>query len=199
AEKYGLAIIEDDVCGYLLDKTPQPIAAFAPERTLFLTGLGKAIAPALRIGYLAAPEAYLPRVHTALAATVLLTSPLLAEIAASWIEEGTAAKVVEQKRAETALRNRIARRILGTAEIRSDPRSAHLWLELPRRWSGDAFAEEARRRRVRIASASSFAVGPEVPRAVRLSIGAPASAAELESALHVIAGIEEERAEEPVV
>ena len=52
---------------------------------------------------------------------------------------------------------------------------------------------------MRIASASSFAVTPEVPRAVRISIGAPASVAELETALHVIAGIGEARAQDPVV
>ncbi|HUP63201.1 MAG TPA: PLP-dependent aminotransferase family protein [Thermoanaerobaculia bacterium] len=197
AEKYGIAIIEDDVCGFLIEKTPPPLAAFAPERTLFLTGLGKAIAPALRVGYLAAPEAFLQRVHAALAASVLFSSPLVAEIAASWIEDGTAGRIVRQKRAEASLRNRIARTIL--RETKSDPRSLHLWVELPRRWTPDAFAEEARRRRVRVASASSFAAGADVPRAIRISVGAPASVAELETALHTIMGIEEERAQEPVV
>jgi DNA-binding transcriptional MocR family regulator len=197
AERHGLTIIEDDVNGFLLDRTPPPIAAFAPERTIFITGLGKAIAAAMRVGYLVAPDAVLPRVHAALAANVLFSSPVVAELASTWIEDGTAAKIVEQKRAEIALRSRIARRIL--PEASGDPRALHLWLELPKRWSGDAFAEEARRRRVRIASASSFAATPEIPRAVRISIGSPASAAELETALNVIAGIGEVRAEEPVV
>ena len=80
-----------------------------------------------------------------------------------------------------------------------DPRAMHLWIELPKRWTADAFVEEARRRRVRIASASTFAVTPEIPRAVRISIGSPSSIGELESALHVIAGIGEERLQEPVV
>jgi DNA-binding transcriptional MocR family regulator len=74
-----------------------------------------------------------------------------------------------------------------------------LWVELPKRWTADSFVEEARRRRVRIASASTFAVTPDVPRAVRISLGAPSSISELESALHVIAGIGEERIQEPVV
>jgi len=197
AERLGLTIIEDDVSGFLLDKTPPPIAAFAPDRTIFITGLGKAIAAAMRIGYLVAPDALLPRVQNALAASVLFSSPVVAEMASTWIEDGTAAKIVEQKRAEIALRGRIARRIL--PEASGDPRALHLWLELPRRWTADAFVEEARRRRVRIASASTFAVGPDVPRAVRISIGSPASVAEMETALHVIAGIGEARLQEPVV
>ena len=197
AERHGLTIVEDDVNGFLLDKTPPPLAAFAPERTIFITGLGKAIAAAMRVGYLVAPEAVLPRVHSALAANVLFSSPVVAELASTWIEDGTAAKVVEQKRAEVALRSRVARRILPDAS--GDPRALHLWLELPKRWTGDTFAEEARRRRVRVASASSFAAGADVPRAVRISIGSPASVAELETALHVLAGIGEVRTPEPVV
>ena len=195
--KHGLTIIEDDVCGFLLEKTPPPLATFAPDRTIFITGLGKALAPAMRIGYLTAPEALLARAQTALASTILFASPIVAELAATWIEDGTAARVVAQKRAEVVLRNRVARRIL--SRVTGDARSPHLWVELPKRWTPDAFAEEARRRRVRVAAASSFAVGEEVPRAMRVSIGAPATVAELEQALHVLAGIGEQRREEPVV
>lgn len=194
---HGLTIIEDDVCGFLLERTPPPIAAFAPDRTIFLTGLGKALAPAMRVGYLTAPDVLLARVQAALAITILFTSPMMAEVAATWIEDGTAARVVAQKRAEVQLRNRLARRIL--PRLSGDARSPHLWLELPKRWTADAFVEEARRRRVRVAGAGSFAVGDNVPRAIRVSVGAPASIAELEQALHVLAGIGEQRREEPVV
>lgn len=197
AEKHGVTIIEDDVCGFLLDKTPAPLAAFAPDRTILLTGLGKAMAPAMRVGYLTAPDALLTRVQSALAASILFSSPVLAEIAATWIEDGTAARIAAAKRQEVAIRNRAARQIL--KNVTGDPRSAHLWLELPHGWSPDAFAEEARRRRVRVASASSFAVGDEIPRAVRVCIGAPSTIGELETALHTIMGISGERVEETVV
>lgn len=196
AGKHGITIIEDDVCGFLLEKTPAPIAAFAPDRTVFITGLGKALAPALRVGYVEAPDPLLARIQAVLAATVLFTSPFAAEVATSWIEDGTAARVAAGKRAEIAVRQRIARNVLPAAT--GDARSAHLWLPLPKRWTADAFADEARRRRVRIAPASAFAVGDAVANAVRLSIGAPATAADLESALAALAGIAEP-IEEPVV
>jgi DNA-binding transcriptional MocR family regulator len=195
AEKHGITIIEDDVCGFLLEEAPTPFATLLPERTIFLTGLGKAITPALRIGYLAAPEAFLARVQSALAASTLFTSPILAELAATWIEDGTANRLAAQKRAEVARRTTLARRILGKRANASDLRSSNLWLELPRRWSADAFTDEARRRNVRVASASSFAFGDDVPRFVRVSIAAPATIGELESALHVLAAIDEERPE----
>ncbi|HEX8252004.1 MAG TPA: PLP-dependent aminotransferase family protein [Thermoanaerobaculia bacterium] len=197
AEKHGLTIIEDDVCGFLLEKTPPPLAAFAPERTIFLTGLGKAMAPAMRIGFVTAPDPLLARVQSALAASILFASPVLAEIAATWIEDGTAGRIAAAKRSEVAIRNRAARRIL--PRVSGDPRSSHLWLELPAGWTADPFVEEARRRRVKVVSGAAFAVGDEVPRAVRISIGAPSSVAELETALHTLAGISGERVEETVV
>jgi len=197
AEKHGITILEDDVSGFLLEKTPEPLAAFAPDRTIFLTGLGKALAPAVRVGYVTAPEPLLGRMQSALAASILFTSPLVAEIASTWIEDGTAARIATRKREEVELRNPMTRRVL--AGVTGDVRSGHLWMELPKRWSADAFVEEARRRRVRVAGASSFAVGDDVPRAVRLSIGAPATAAELETALYVLAGIGGERVRETVV
>jgi DNA-binding transcriptional MocR family regulator len=194
AEKHGLTIIEDDVCGFLLEDAPPPVASFAPDRTIFITGLGKAIAGPMRIGYVSAPESWIPRLQSSHAASILFASPILAELAATWIEDGTASRMAAARRSEIALRGRIARRILGK-RASADPHASHLWLELPKRWTADSFAEEARRRRVRVASASSFAVSDDVPRAVRLCIGAPATVAELESALAVVAAIDEERSE----
>ncbi|MEA2490721.1 MAG: hypothetical protein QOH21_2513 [Acidobacteriota bacterium] len=195
ADKHGITIIEDDVCGFLLEEAPTPFATLLPDRTIFLTGLGKAISPALRVGYLVAPDALAPRVQSALAAATLFTSPIVAELAATWIEDGTAAKLAAQKRAEVARRTVLARRILGRRANSADLRSPNLWLEVPRRWTADTFADEARRRNVRVASASSFTVAGEVPRFVRISIAAPPTAGELESALHVLAAIDEERTE----
>ena len=199
AEKHGITVVEDDVCGFLVEDAPPPIASFLPDQTIFLTGLGKPIAAPMRVGYMTAPDALLAKLQAGLAASILFTSTILAELAATWIEDGTAARIAAAKRNEVALRNRIARRILGRRIAGSDPRSSHLWLELPKRWTPDAFAEEARRRRVRIASGATFAVGSDIPRAVRLSIGTPATATELEGALEILAAIDEERAEEMIV
>lgn len=50
-----------------------------------------------------------------------------------------------------------------------------------------------------MASATSFAVGKDIPNAIRISIGAPASLADLETALQILAGIGEQRTEETLV
>jgi len=144
------------------------------------------LAPALRVGWLLAPETLVPRIQAALGATTLFPSPLGAEIAASWIEDGTAERIVAQRRAAIAARQRLARRILGRAAGHADERSPHLWIELPRRWTPETFAEELRERGVRVAVAGMFATGLDVPRAIRVCLGA-AGAADVETAMNVIA------------
>ncbi|HYD30521.1 MAG TPA: PLP-dependent aminotransferase family protein, partial [Azospirillaceae bacterium] len=48
-------VIEDGLYAFLHQHAPLPLAARVPERTVYLTSLSKAVAPALRIGYAAAP------------------------------------------------------------------------------------------------------------------------------------------------
>ena len=52
-------MIEDQVYGYLVH--PQPAAGgLAPERTVYVSGLSKSVAAGLRVGFIAAPDAWLP-------------------------------------------------------------------------------------------------------------------------------------------
>jgi DNA-binding transcriptional MocR family regulator len=189
AERHGLTIVEDDVYGFLAPDAPKAVTTFASG--IFLTGLGKSVAPALRIGYLLAPQELIPKLESLLNASTLFTSPVVAEIAASAIEDGTAARLAGQRREEIALRARAARKILGRHAGSSDERSAHLWIPLPPRWTSESFAAAARARGVRVATASQFAMTKNVPNAIRLSIGAPSSLGELESALRVIESLRE--------
>jgi DNA-binding transcriptional MocR family regulator len=189
AERHGLTIVEDDVYGFLADGAPKAVTTFASG--IFLTGLGKSVAPALRVGYVLAPQALIPRLESLLNASTLFTSPIVAEIATSAIEDGTAARLAAQRRESIAQRARIARQILGRHAGGSDERSAHLWIPLPSRWTSESFASAARARGVGVATASQFAMTKDVPNAIRVSIGAPASEGELESALRVLASLRE--------
>ena len=62
--------------------------------------------------------------------------------------DGTAERLVTQKRKEAAERQEIARRLLHGLRYRAHPLSFHIWLELPEPWRNDEFIAQARRRGV---------------------------------------------------
>ena len=184
ARRRDLTLVEDDVYGFLLPAPPPPLAVLAPERTLHLTGTSKSLSPALRVGYLVAPEERREPLATLIGASVWGVSAPAAEIAASWIERGVAARVVAHKRALIAVRQRAARRALQGLRSASHPASPHLWVELPARWPAEALVAAAAARGVRLLGPAAFWLGRErPPGAVRVCLGAVSDAATLESAL----------------
>jgi DNA-binding transcriptional MocR family regulator len=190
AQTHGLALIEDDVHGPLVEPTPPALSSFAPELSFYLAGTAKTLAPGLRIGFLVAPTSRLPRLAASIRATTWMAPPLLGELVARWIQDGTASSMLAGHRAEAEERQRIARRILGSRELRTHPRAFHLWLPLPEPWSSDGFVEAARQRGVAVTPSQAFVVGPgTAPAAVRVCLGAAADRAQLEAALDVLADV----------
>jgi DNA-binding transcriptional MocR family regulator len=119
-----------------------------------------------------------------------MVAPLMAEIAALWIDDGTADRVVERKRTESAARQRLAREILSGIPYRAHPNGYHLWIELPEGWKSAELVAEAHRRGVAVTPAESFAVGETpVPAAVRACLGAARDRRDVRTALTVLAGI----------
>jgi DNA-binding transcriptional MocR family regulator len=119
--------------------------------------------------------------------TMIMASPIGADLLSSWIEDGTAARIAEWKRHEVAARQQMARRLLRDERLQTHPNSPHIWLALPSRWTVDAFVAQARARGVVVNGAGSFAAGDQPPRAVRLCIGTPRTRGGLEQALGRVA------------
>jgi len=194
ARRHDVAIIEDDVHRFLAPDAPPPLAHFAPERTYHIAGTSKALAGGLRVAFVTAPRNAVEQVERSIWATTWMAAPITAELAATWIEDGTADRVIAAQRREATARQAIARRVLrgldtgGTApRPLGHPHALHLWLELPDPWSGESFARAVLKRGVAIAPAELFAVGRGgVPPAVRLGLGAARDHRELERALGVI-------------
>ncbi|MDN8904722.1 aminotransferase class I/II-fold pyridoxal phosphate-dependent enzyme, partial [Staphylococcus aureus] len=69
ARSHDLTLIEDAAYAYLADPSPPPLAALAPERTLYVSGLSKSVAAGLRVGWVAAPQAWVPALERAIRAT----------------------------------------------------------------------------------------------------------------------------------
>jgi DNA-binding transcriptional MocR family regulator len=187
AEEHDISIVEDDVHSFMLERPPLPVAAFAPERSYYILTTSKSIAGGMRIGYLLSPERMVERLATSLRATVWMAAPLMAEIASEWIKDGTAERLIEQKRQEAEERQEIARRIFQGLRFRAHPLSFHIWLELPEPWRSDEFLAQARRRGVLVTPPEAFVPArEEAPHAVRVCLGAPRTRAQLEKGLKTI-------------
>lgn len=190
ARQHGVAIIEDDAYGMLPEDGPPPLAAFGPDVVYHVAGLAKCLSPALRVGYLVAPDRrHALRLTGALRATSLAAAPLTASVATRWIMSGLAAEVRDGIRAAARLRQRVAAEMLPSGSYRSDPDAFHLWLSLPEDWTRADFLGQLRARRLLVAAADAFAVGETAPQALRLCLGALADGAETRRVLAQVADL----------
>lgn len=184
ARRLDLWIVEDDIYGRLPLDRPPPIATLAPERTVFLSGTAKALAPGLRLGFILAPDALYERIADAKYDLLLSGPALMAEVFTHWVDTGVAEALLAAQRAEAAARHRLAAEILDLDGVPSDPASFHLWLPLPSPWRVEAFAAAAQERGVIVGQGPHFAVGrSHTPHAVRLSLSSAPDQARLQHAL----------------
>ena len=172
ARRHDLAIIENDVLGPLVENRPPPIAALAPERTLYVTSFTKSVVPGLRIGYLSAPDRYVAAVANRHLVSNWMATPMVAEIASKWVADGTALELVNWQREALHRRHAIASEVLGDIEYMAHRESLHIWLPLGDGRSEESFVAQARLQGVAIAPGSSFRTSdaPWNP-AVRISLG----------------------------
>jgi DNA-binding transcriptional MocR family regulator len=188
ARARDLILVEDDV--YALYDSPRglaPLAALAPERTFYVTGLSKALSPGLRCGMvLAAGAEDFERIVRALRATCYAPSSLGPAIASQWIEDGTAETLAAEVKAEMGRRTRLALRLLGqAAEPPAAPGSLHLWLPMPA-LDAERCAAHALRAGVQLTPPGAPIVEGDLA-GVRVCLGGPDTIGELEGALKVVA------------
>ena len=189
-------LVEDDAYGELLPDCPPTLAARLPERTIYVSTCSKTMAPGLRVGFVHAPLSLVPRIRASVRSTVWMPAPLMTEVAARWILSGAATTLLERRRVEARLRQRLAHRILGAWSIRADPQGFFVWLTLPEPWCRADFVRAAKQRGILIVGADAFVVGRhEAPHAVRISLGSVRQRATLERALTELADLLQSGAE----
>lgn len=188
AARHRIAVIEDDVYGFLAEGALPPISSLVPELGHFVSACTKSVAPGLRVGFLAVPPGDAGRFVEHLWATAVMVSPLTAEISAHWIEDGTALELADARRKEARARQQLARGLLGDAALAGDPGAFHLWLPVPHT-STATFVAAAQHRGVIVVPGEAFAVGSDVPAAVRVSLGPPRDHAALARGITVLADL----------
>lgn len=187
ARRHDVWIVENDAWGPIPPDPPDPLFAIAPERTFYFTGLTKCLLPGLRIAWLVVPETMVAAARTRHLVTNWMATPLMAEIATRWLDDGTAASLLGWQQKQLARRNAIAARMLHGLVYRASPNGMHVWLELPEPWREDTFVTHARNDGVAVAAGNNFAISQDQHHpAIRICLGA-GSEDDLAQGLSVIA------------
>jgi DNA-binding transcriptional MocR family regulator len=151
------------------------------------------MAPGLRLGFIVSPAALIDRMVAGVRATAWMATPLIAELVARWIADGTAIRLGKERREEAIVRRQIADRILGNHISPAHPASYHAWLRLPQPWTGSNFVHAASKHGIIVTPPDAVSVHPDNPRGVRLCLGAAKDQAELERALRILAKLLNDR------
>lgn len=185
ARDHELLIIEDASYAYLADQPPPPLAAVAPERTVYVSGISKNVATGLRVGFVVAPPARMSAIERAIRATTWNAPAITTAIATRWLEDGTVARLEAQKRADASRRQAMAADALNGFEQSTYPTSYFTWVKLPDNARADRIAATLAESRISISTAEPFAITPNPPQALRLALGS-ASLAALPDALTTV-------------
>jgi DNA-binding transcriptional MocR family regulator len=185
ARRYNITIVEDDIFR-LLDERVQPPSFYnlAPERTFYITSLSKALAPGLRVGFVATPpgRARMLRVNQQVANGRAVG--MTAEMARYWLETDIADSVISRVITEFKMRRQVFFEVFKGHTFRCEPGAPYAWVSLPLHWRPIRFAVACKQRGVHISPGPSFAIGAKSQEQnIRICFGQPATAEDLRAAL----------------
>jgi DNA-binding transcriptional MocR family regulator len=169
--QYGLIVIEDGAYAFLEENAPPPMAALAPEATVYVASLSKGVATGLRVGLVFAPPEWISKMERIIRATTWNTPATMTAIACGWIEDGTVSRLEAEKRRDAVLRQAIVTETLIEWKPVRHSASYFVWLPLPQDVRADAVAKALLREGIVVSTAQPFAVSKQVPHAVRLALG----------------------------
>ncbi len=118
ARRHGLMIVENDAWGPLQSERPPPLAALAPDLTFWFTSFTKCLMPGLRVGHLVVPERFEGAARNRHLVTAWMVTPLMSEIAARLVSDGTAEALMLRQRAALRERAEHARHVLDGRAVR---------------------------------------------------------------------------------
>jgi DNA-binding transcriptional MocR family regulator len=171
ARKFGLLIIEDAAYAYLVEKPPPPLAALAPDITVYVSGLSKNVATGLRVGFIAAPPTLVPTIERAIRATTWNTPAITTAIACRWLDDGVVTRLEREKRRDASERQTLAREAMAGLPHVGHPSSYFLWLPLAEDSRADRLVAALAELNISVSTAEPFTTSTHQPQAIRLALG----------------------------
>lgn len=174
AKQFGFAIIEDDYDHefHFASQPLLPMAAFAPDHVIYLGSLSKLIVPALRVGYVVAPEPMIRALGHYVSLTDGMGNTVTEDAVADLITSGALRRHARKvRKIYGERRERFAERLrqsFGDRIAFETPNGGlAFWLRFP---GIDLLAleNEAKALGLRFASSESFMVHPQAERGLRI-------------------------------
>lgn len=171
ARYYGFPILEDDPYGFLhyTDEPPlPPLHALAPEWVFYVGSFSKIIAPALRLGWMVAPENLIPRLTVIKEACDLESSALTQRAVAAYLDGGHLPAHLEALRQAYGQRRAVMLATLAatfpaTAAWTRPHSGMFVWVELPAHLDTAQLLEVSlQQERVAFIPGAAFAARPGV-------------------------------------
>ncbi|WP_175649668.1 aminotransferase-like domain-containing protein [Pseudomonas sp. Marseille-P9899] len=174
AQKYDFHIVEDDIFGALCTRQMLRLASLDEwNRTFYLSGFSKVLSPALRLGYVVAPPAFVERLIEQKMYNVLCGSSIDETIVAYTLESGRYQHHLDALR-QRVMQERIrARDWLGKVGVESDEGVAEglfIWARFPAHVDLRRLVEEAHDARIFLAPGSLFSNTREFDQYIRLNV-----------------------------
>lgn len=171
ARAHDLIIIEDTAYAYLIGRPPPPVAVYAPERTIYVTGFSKNVATGLRVGAVICPESYRPALERAVRATSWNTPSIMTTLVCNWIQDGTVSRFETLKRRDARERQAVLRESLGELACITHPNSYFAWLPLAEEARADRVVKDLMDNHISVSTAEPFCTAQTIPQAIRIALG----------------------------
>ncbi len=188
--RHQIKIIEDDVFALTLRSNLTPLTALAPELSCFIATTSEALSGGLRIAYLSPPQQYYEKLERAIACTVSMAPPFMAELARLWILDGTADTILQAKREAAFQRNTLVRQVLDGFAPKTRDTGFFCWLKLPEPWTATQFSFIARQQGVVVIEGDHFALSHGAPEeGIRIALGSLPQETQLKESLQILGHI----------
>jgi len=182
ARKHNIMIIEDGAYAFLETNPPPSFLELAPERTIHVSGFSKSLATGLRLGYIIAPDIYIPQLTLAIRATTWNTPGIVTGMVMQWIKDGTLS-LSEERRRLTGIRQQLmCKDIITTVPIVSHNAASFAWLPLPKGSRTSPIVSRLISKGVVVSDGAAFSVTDTIPQGLRIAFGGT-SDSDLQAAL----------------
>ncbi|MBS0122955.1 PLP-dependent aminotransferase family protein [Thetidibacter halocola] len=183
ARRRGFHVLEDD-CYRIGARVGIGYRALLPEQGWLVASFSKAITPALRIGFVVAPQGARADLRRVAEHGFFGLAQPLADLAADVLSRPDLPRVLAAVREEYTRYVRVAVNQLGGHDLRWREDVPFLWLTLPAGWRAAQFVRAAEAAGVQLRAADDFAPRDgNAPHAVRIAVNAQVPLAAFEDAV----------------